>query len=53
MTKKLASKADLAVLNAQIETRFTQIDRKFTLYFIVLAALIIFLNQNTVEFIIK
>ena len=52
--------ADLAKLQGyvdarfeQVNTRFERLDKKFTLMFGVLVFLIIFLNQNALEFILK
>jgi len=64
----LATKADLEILKielgakieishkeleAKIEKEILKIDRKFTIMFIILAFLIIFINKDVVEFIIK
>ncbi len=60
MRDELATKADLAKLQGyvdarfeQVNTRFERLDKKFTLMFGVLVFLIIFLNQNALEFILK
>lgn len=60
LSKELASKADIAVvrseisaLESRIETRLAQLDRKFTIYFVVLAALIILLNRDALELIFR
>ena len=60
MRDELATKADIAKLQGyvdarfeQVNTRFERLDKKFTLMFGVLAFLIIFLNQNALEFILK
>ena len=45
--------ADLAKLQGYVDTRFERLDKKFTLMFGVLVFLIIFLNQNALEFILK
>ena len=60
MRDELATKADIAKLQGyvdarfeQVNTRFERLDKKFTLMFGVLVFLIIFLNQNALEFILK
>lgn len=64
LSKELASKADLAAVRAEIaalearfeakiDARFNQLDRKFTIYFVVLAALIILLNRDALELIFR
>jgi len=68
LTKELATKADLVVLKteleakieisykeleAKIEKEILKIDRKFTIMFIILAFLIIFINKDVIELIIK
>ena len=68
LTKELATKADLVVLKteleakieisykeleAKIEKEILKIDSKFTIMFIILAFLIIFINKDAVELIIK
>ena len=60
MRDELATKADMAKLQGyvdarfeQVNTRFERLDKKFTLMFGVLVFLIIFLNQNALEFILK
>ena len=68
LTKELATKADLEILKteleakieisnkeleAKIEKEILKIDRKFTIMFIILAFLIIFINKDAVELIIK
>ena len=45
--------ADMASLRGEMNTRFERLDKKFTLMFGVLVFLIIFLNQNALEFILK
>ena len=53
MRDELATKADIAKLQGYVDTRFERLDKKFTLMFGVLVFLIIFLNQNALEFILK
>jgi len=68
LTKELATKADLEILKteleakieishkeleAKIEKEILKIDRKFTVMFIILAFLIIFINKDAIELIIK
>jgi hypothetical protein len=75
LTKELATKADIGMVNqklellkteleakieishkeleAKIEKEILKIDRKFTIMFIVLAFLIIFINKDAIELIIK
>jgi len=64
LTKELATKADIDMvyqklellkteLEAKIEKEVLKLDRKFTIMFIVLAFLIIFINKDAVELIIK
>jgi len=68
LTKELATKADLVVLKteleakieisykeleAKIEKEILKIDSKFTIMFIILAFLIIFINKDALELIIK
>jgi hypothetical protein len=64
LTKELATKADIDIVNqklellkteleAKIEKEALKLDRKFTIMFIVLAFLIIFINKDAVELIIK
>ena len=53
MRDELATKADLATLRGEMNTRFERLDKKFTLMFGVLVFLIIFLNQSSLEFILK
>ena len=68
LTKELATKADLEILKteleakieisnkeleAKIEKEILKIDRKFTIMFIILAFLIIFINKDVIELIIK
>jgi ABC-type Fe3+/spermidine/putrescine transport system ATPase subunit len=64
LTKELATKADIDIvyqklellkteLEAKIEKEVLKLDRKFTIMFIVLAFLIIFINKDAIELIIK
>jgi len=68
LTKELATKADLEILKteleakieishkeleAKIEKEILKIERKFTIMFIILAFLIIFINKDAMELIIK
>ena len=64
LTKELATKADIDIvyqklellkteLEAKIEKEVLKLDRKFTIMFIVLAFLIIFINKDAKELIIK
>jgi len=48
-----ALRAEMAALESRMETRFAQLDRKFTIYFVVLAALIILLNRDALELIFR
>lgn len=52
-----ALRAEMATLetrlNAKIDARFAQLDRKFTIYFVVLAALIVLLNRDALELIFR
>ena len=45
--------SEMAALRGDMNTRFERLDKKFTLMFGVLVFLIIFLNQNALEFILK
>ena len=45
--------SEMAALRGEMNTRFERLDKKFTLMFGVLVFLIIFLNQNALEFILK
>lgn len=51
LTKELATKADMAKLEGQIQTIKVELDRKFTILFLILFFTIIFLNQNALEFV--
>jgi ABC-type phosphate transport system auxiliary subunit len=64
LTKELASKADLLAVEAKLEGKIdtvrqemqtikTELDRKFTIMFIILFFTVIFLNQNALEFIFR
>jgi hypothetical protein len=64
LTKELATKADIDMvyqklellkteLEAKIEKEVLKLDRKFTIMFIVLAFLIIFINKDAIGLIIK
>ena len=68
LTKELATKTDLEILKteleakieishkeleAKIEKEILKIDRKFTIMLIILAFLVIFINKDAIEFIIK
>ncbi|WP_299238216.1 hypothetical protein [Sulfurihydrogenibium sp.] len=57
LTKELATKADLILvkteLEAKIEKEVLKLDKKFTIMFLILAFLIIFINKDAVELIIK
>jgi hypothetical protein len=68
LTKELATKADLVILKteleakieishkeleAKIEKEILKIDRKFTIMLIILAFLVIFINKDAIELIIK
>jgi len=64
LTKELATKADLILVKTELEAKIDKevlklqndiqkIDKKFTIMFIILAFLIIFINKNAVELIIK
>ncbi len=53
LAKELATKVDIAELKAEIARIEFKLDRKFTLMFYTLLFVIIFLNQNALEFIAK
>jgi ABC-type Fe3+/spermidine/putrescine transport system ATPase subunit len=64
LTKELASKADIQVLRAEIQTvraelsakienEILKLDRKFTILFIILFFTLILVNQNALEFLLK
>ena len=60
LTKELATKADIALLKGdvkvveqKIETAKAELDRKFTIMFVILFFTIVFLNQNALEFLAK
>jgi len=57
LTKELATKADLVLvkteLEAKIEKEVLKLDKKFTIMFLILAFLIIFINKDAVELLIK
>ena len=53
MKDELATKADLATLRGEMNTRFERLDKKFTLMFSGLAFLILFSNQSSLELILK
>ena len=64
LTKELASKADIQVLKAEIQTvraelsakienEILKLDRKFTIMFIILFFTLILVNQNALEFLLK
>jgi nitrogenase molybdenum-iron protein alpha/beta subunit len=57
LTKELATKADLVLikteLEAKIEKEVLKLDKKFTIMFLILAFLIIFINKDAIELIIK
>jgi len=64
LTKELATKADLILVKTELEAKIDKevlklqndiqkIDKKFTIMFIILAFLIIFINKDAVELIIK
>ncbi len=64
LTKELASKADIQVLKAEIQTvkaelsakienEILKLDRKFTIMFIILFFTLILFNQNALEFLLK
>jgi ABC-type phosphate transport system auxiliary subunit len=64
LTKELTSKADLLAVEARLEGKIevvrqemqtikTELDRKFTIMFIILFFTLIFLNQNALEFIFR
>jgi parvulin-like peptidyl-prolyl isomerase len=57
LTKELATKADLILvkteLEAKIEKEVLKLDKKFTIMFLILAFLIIFINKDAVELLIK
>ena len=55
MSKELASKSDLALVKSDlqhsIDSKIAKLESKMTIGFVILACLIIFLNQNTISFI--
>lgn len=60
MREDLATKADLAKLQGSIDTRFEQVntifervDKKSTMMFSVLVFLIVFLNQDALQFLLR
>jgi hypothetical protein len=57
LTKELATKADLIIvkteLEAKIEKEVLKLDKKFTIMFLILAFLIVFINKDAIELIIK
>ncbi len=60
LTKELATKADIAELKGDIraveqrvETVKVELDRKFTILFIILFFTIVVLNQNALEFLAR
>lgn len=60
LTKELATKADIAELKGDIrtveqrlQTVKVELDRKFTIMFVVLFFTIVFLNQNALEFLAR
>ncbi|MDZ7362445.1 MAG: hypothetical protein ONB46_17235 [candidate division KSB1 bacterium] len=60
LTKELATKADVVKLEGEIQTvrqeiqtAKVELDRKFTIMFLILLLTTIFLNQNALEFIAK
>ena len=53
LTKELATKADLAIMEAKIEKEILKLGTKFTIMFLVLAFLIIFINKESLEFLAK
>ena len=57
LTKELATKADLILvkteLEAKIEKEVLKLDKKFTIMFLILAFLIVFINKDAVELLIK
>jgi len=60
LAKELASKADIAALKGSIqvveqklETVKVELDRKFTIMFIILFFTIVFVNQNAFEFLAR
>ena len=53
MKDELATKADMASLRGDMNTRFERLDKKFTLMCSGLAFLILFSNQSSLELILK
>jgi hypothetical protein len=57
LVKELATKADLILikteLEAKIEKEVLKLDKKFTIMFLILAFLVIFINKDAVELLIK
>jgi heme oxygenase len=60
LTRELATKADIAELGGEIklvrqemQTMRVELDRKFTILFVILFFTIVFLNQNALEFLAR
>jgi DNA-binding GntR family transcriptional regulator len=60
LTKELATKADLAVIEAKLEKmeaklekEMLKLDKKFTTMFLIIAFLIVFINKEAIELIIR
>jgi hypothetical protein len=60
LTKELVTKTDLAIIEAKLEKieaklekEMLKLDKKFTIMFLILAFLIIFINKDAIELIIK
>jgi len=57
LTKELATKADLILVKTELEAKIKKevlkLDKKFTIMFLILAFLIIFINKDAIELIIK
>jgi hypothetical protein len=51
LTKELATKSDIVRLEGEIRANKVELDRKFTIMFLILLFTTIFLNQNALKFI--
>jgi hypothetical protein len=51
LTKELATKADIVRLEGEIKTTKVELDRKFTIMFLILLFSILFVNQSAIKFI--
>ena len=51
LTKELATKADIVRLEGEIKTTKVELDRKFTIMFLILLFSVLFVNQSAIKFI--